>query len=716
MARKYLPGQVPGKDFAEEGDTYGLKVGVITRVDPHHMKADIKVLTGGGSETEVDLSQPMAGPRSFFGGVPEVHSMVLLGYRRKHKQAKEAVILAYLPVGTASGNRFDPYSTVDMSTVDPADMDDVSQVFGPTVRYKRIKGQPGDILGMSAAGSEMVLSKDVRFYNRAGDLFELRDSDRTLVTQAIHRVHSDSAVYEFSGGARRGAMDLPSWVFTKNVQGQPTRTLKSEKNRYFGRDELAALGPEKARFTNITTGAVLDRINSAEFPTVTYSDGRQAHYVTDSLAQQFEGLGGSGRVFTEHRTELRQDTDLRQPVLEEVDGFSPEPQPVFIEQVLGTVIGNDPYSAQGQRQYARVLKPKIFEDFDQAGKGKFSLEEALRAPGGPDEAFSMAGAYLFQMHPPNGGDIPFAVSVQKQGKLLVSLPGSRVENHGQKNISAEVQAEGALKMHLGASTPDRISLHLVMEGGVYVEMGSDAQGNSITTKYKGAVKNLYAGNSTDAVAHSHAVVGNSESAVTGNHVEVVQGSHTTKVDGASAVSAADIALRSLNSVSVSSQSYNAVISGKTQLNYAMQVQESIAVGGKLSTILLGADTKSVLAGSVSTTVVAGATSFSNPAGAFTVTVGVGALNISTGAGAVALSTGAGALSVSAGAGAVAISAGLMVNITAPIVSIVSPQILLGGPLAVFGVARGAPMLPPGAPSLDWITGLALQGCAVVRSI
>jgi hypothetical protein len=32
------------------------------------------------------------------------------------------------------------------------------------------------------------------------------------------------------------------------------------------------------------------------------------------------------------------------------------------------------------------------------------------------------------------------------------------------------------------------------------------------------------------------------------------------------------------------------------------------------------------------------------------------------------------------------------------------------------VARGAPMHPPGSPSLDWITGIPLQGSAMVRSI
>ena len=75
----------------------------------------------------------------------------------------------------------------------------------------------------------------------------------------------------------------------------------------------------------------------------------------------------------------------------------------------------------------------------------------------------------------------------------------------------------------------------------------------------------------------------------------------------------------------------------------------------------------------------------------------------------------GALSVTAG-GALAITAGATATVTAAAaVSLVGAQILLGGPAAVYGIARGIPMMPPGSPSLDWITGLPLQGCAVSRS-
>jgi hypothetical protein len=66
---RYASGYVPGKEFTDTGEPFGLKLGVITRVDEVEMKADIKVLTGGGDRFEIDLTQAQAGPRSFWGGV-----------------------------------------------------------------------------------------------------------------------------------------------------------------------------------------------------------------------------------------------------------------------------------------------------------------------------------------------------------------------------------------------------------------------------------------------------------------------------------------------------------------------------------------------------------------------------------------------------------------------------------------------------------------------
>ena len=92
-------GYVHGDEFVDSGAPYGIKLGVITRVDEFELKCDVKIITGGGQRYELDLTQSMVGPRSFFGGIPEVNSMVIIGYRRRHKRLHEAVILGYVPHG-----------------------------------------------------------------------------------------------------------------------------------------------------------------------------------------------------------------------------------------------------------------------------------------------------------------------------------------------------------------------------------------------------------------------------------------------------------------------------------------------------------------------------------------------------------------------------------------------------------------------------------------
>jgi hypothetical protein len=716
---KNIPyGTVPNSAFASNDTPFlGLKIGIITRVDEHHLKADVRVITGGDERFEIDLTQAMAGPRSFLGGIPEVNSVVIVGYRRRSKQIYDAMILGYLPVGNLLGLRFDPLSPIPPEEIEPADANEVKKIFGGTVRYKRIKGRQGDIFGMSSAGAEFQLSKDARLANRAGDSLELRDSDRTLLTQAIHRVDSDSAAYAFSGAVRRAQMNLPVTAFKEDG------TLKSPAERYYGRDELQAAGIPPTTFSN-ATGTVLDRINDEnEFPTVTYSSNRQAFYASDSPAMNFEDVlnGASGRAFTERRVEIRHDSDLGQEVLDEIDGFAIDRPRAYIEHVFGTVVGNDAFSTLGQRQYARVLKPKIFEDFAQtAPPGGFRLEECLRPPGvSADEALTMAGAYLFRMLPPRSGSkSQYAVSVSKQGKLFVNLPGSQFENYPSKNISAEINAEGAIKMRLGAATPDRVSLHLTLEGGLVLDVGADAAGNCITTNFRGAIKNVFKGNNnSNDVAHSEDIQGNTEKSVSGNDIQVVKGLYQKTVDGGYNVQASSVKVNGLNGYTGNYGSYNATVSGKTQSMHAQLVQETIATGGKQSTILAGGLTQSILAGAMSTTVTAGATSFSNPAGAFSVSVGTGAISLTTTAGAVTLSTTAGAMSISAATGAVSLTSGLAINLTAVVkISLTAAMIELGGVAAVLGVVRGLTSLPPGTPTLDYVTGLPLLGSALVRSV
>lgn len=718
---RYASGHVPGKDFVDSSDVAGIKVGIVTRVDEVNMKADLKILTGGGDRFEVDLTQGIFGPRSFWGGIPEVNSLVIVGYRRIHKNLHDAVILGFLPTGNKSGLRFDPFAPDDPAEISPEDKELYEQIVGRTTRFKRLLLRPGDVGGMSSSGSELVLSKDVRLTNRAGESLELRDSDRTWVSQAVHRVDSDAGVRRISGPIRRGGFFLPPDILQADG-----KTLRDPSTDYFGRDELQASGPGPtggpAKFSN-ANGQLLDFFNNeTEFPSVTYSNGRRVHYPPTSRGVSVEDPDAAADAFVEQRVELLHTSDMSQDVLEEIDGFASSPRVAYIESVLGTTVGNDMTSTQGQRQYGRILKPKLFSDFKTNRAGRFVLEEVNRQPTAPDlESVTMAGALLLRVRPPRGtGDSAFVAAVSKQGKFFLNAPASDVEDYpsGSKRISAELNLEGALKAYIGASAPDRISAHITCEGGIHLDVGRDAAGNAITIRYRSGVKAIYEGNpNEDDVATSENIKGVKETAITGAERKNIEGSKQTIVSGMYQVQTDRYNVNAFGGASYNLGEWNQLVSGKTQLQYALAVIETIVTGGRISTILAGGLVTNVVAGAVTTTAAAGAMAFNVPGGAFTVTVGTGAISITTGAGAVALSTASGAVAISAAAGAVSIQAGLALNLLATAaVSITGAQILLGGPAAVLGVVRGVPALPPGTPTLDYITGLPLLGSALVRSL
>lgn len=713
-------GYVPKKDFSDEGpgQFYSTKLGRITRVDELNMKCDIEVMTGGGKRFEIDLTQSMAGPRSFWGGVPEVNSIVIIGYRRLHKNLWDAVILGYIPTGNRAGLRFDPFSPVDPSTVETDEAADTSLYLGITRRIKRLLLRPGDVGGMSSAGSEFVLSKDVRMVNRAGDFLELRDDERSWVAQSIHRVEAEAGVRRVSGPIRRSVFFLPEDIFKEG-----TRTLRDKDTSYYGREELQAAGPginpgQSPKYA-LTNGNVLNAFNDfTEFPAVTYNNGRQVHYPPTSPAVSIEGAESTADAFVEHRMEMSHSSDLSMEVLEEIDGFAMDRRPPYIEQVYGTVVGNDFNSVRGQRQYARVLKPKIFETFTTTSPGKFVMEEVLRQPTSDIEVFTSAAAYLFRMRPPRSvGDNVFAFALSKEGKMYLNAPGSKVENYPNKNVSAEINLAGAIKAFIGASQPDRNSLNLTLEGGIKATIGHNSSGNALDIDYRSAVKVEYGTttpNDSD-VAYEVIVRGRDRKQVTGLSQETV-GSKELLVDGGYQVFADRMNVNASQGYSGNFGEINQMCSGKSQYHHALAVLETIAAGGKISTILLGGLIQNIVAGGETHNITAGGVAYNIAAGGFTATVGTGAISMTTGAGAIALTTGAGAVSLTAG-GPITINAGLSISLAAStVISLTAPQVLLGAPIAALGVLRSLPTLPPNTPTLDLITNLPIPGSALVRSI
>jgi len=714
LTSKYPSGYVPGKEFQDVDEPYGIKLALVTRVDEVELKCDLKILTGGGERFEVDLTQAMSGPRSFWGGIPEVNSLVIVGYRRRHKNLREAVILGYIANGKRSADRFDPLAPSDPSAIDPSDAEIYSRLFTQITRYKALRMQPGDVGGMSSSGSELVLSRDIRMVNRAGDLLELRDAERTLVSQSIHSISSQSGVLKVSGPARRSAFFTPHDI----VDGKTPKGSGSEP-RYMGSNLLK-------RFLT-SSGDLLDQINNETlYPSVLLPNGKRTHYPSTFPGVNFESEDAAGaEPYVEDRTELFHTTDVVQEVREEIDGFQFDRRPIFIERVLGTVIGSDTSSDTGMQQYGKLLRPRLFDDFQSTGKTNFTLESLARSPLDDSEAYTTAGAYLFRINPPanpagrNQTLSSFVVAVSKQGKLFANIPGSRVENYasGTKNVSAEINMDGALKMRLGASTPDNVAMHLTLEGGAIFDFRGNSAGSglqfrthsSYTVESKGVPDN-------NNLAYSENLQGNRESFTSADSTEQVHGSKVSNISGGYIIMADRISINASNGYGLNAGSKDELISGKTQLRYAQKVSTTVVSGGMETTVLEGGVSETLVVGSKSIDVLGGSFDTSVLAGSYNVQVTAGSISMSTAAGSLSLSAAAGSASMTAGL-SVSISAGTTMSLTAPTsITLTTAQVNIGGPAATLGVVRGLATMPPGSPSLCLITGLPLLGSVSFRSL
>jgi hypothetical protein len=698
------------EDKAQE--QFGLKLGLVVRIDEINMKVDLKIMSGGGEAMEVDLTQAMAGPRSFWGGIPEKGSICIIGYRKKSKQIAQAMILGYIPTGVRAGLKMDPISPVNPAEVDPADAEETKDFFGPTIRHRRLKLSPGDVGGLSSSGSEFAMGRDVRLINRAGDSVELRDADRTLITSTVHRLDSTAGVFEINGPIRRGGMYLPSDV-TKDgslVAG------------YKGNDVLTNSGPGGVsggyKFAG-PDGKVLEFFNNVtEFPPVTYTNGRRVFYPATNVAVNFEDPeSGGASAYTEHRMEIAHTTDCTQEVREEIDGFQLDRNRIFIEQVYGTIVGNDTYSTEGLRQYGKLLKPIIFDDLFQLSPGKFRFEEIPRGPHEPDlERDTTTGAYLFKVKTlRKDKNTEYAHAVSKQGKVFLNIPGSTIERYpcGAKNVSAEVNLEGALKLFIGAETSRNASVILKMVGGITGEIGHLTNGKAVDVKLGSSIDFECAGtNDEDNMAYRATINGNSSSVTTGEIVVQGQSSISHTASGAYNVRADAINHSGTNGITGNYGGMNLMSTSTAQFHYAQAVLETIVSVGYTRTILVGALTDTILLGPRTYLTGIGAVTWISPLGAYSTLVGAGVYSVTVGLGAIVQSVG-GLMSMNALIMALT-SAGPLSLTSASIITIAAPTVMIGpGPL--HGVVRGKPLLPPNLPSRCPASGEVIPGSLAVLS-
>jgi len=683
----------------------------IVHVDAETMCCSIRLESGFGEYHDVPIPAPGGGgPRSWAGTIPEQNSKVIIGWQKFGRSGFKPHIVEFMTSGIYLARDFEPFSTVDPADAKTAinqipGLEDDPGVNLDIVRLKHRKVYPGDFMASSSGGTDVLLDRDALVTNRAGNEFRLRDADQTAVLQVINEFTSNAAGYYRRGLIKRNAYSFLPDLYPEGEDGKVPTTIPTTSPAYsillqFGLIDTAG------------NKTFPDNPDEPFYPHVVTPDGQHIAYVVHG--EHDHSFSSTNLCYVEDRAEIRHLSDGIMAVTEEGDGFQIDPPyPVFIEDVKGTVVGNDFHSAGGRPLYKRPLKMAVFKNLEQGAPSDGPTFEAVDTVQDLDIMDDIGLARLFRVMSPNGSN-QYAFGVSKEGRVYVHIPKSRVGTPDMKGKSVDLNIQGLVKAIIGSDGNSRnTSLDLKLVGGLNIDIGRNDAGNSIeVTLHGGVLQRIMNNPSSNAPAFQQQVGGSTLRTISATDMAIVGGNSVEEIGGDKSVVATSVLLNAgAGGYKVTSAGdWGMTILGKTQHQHA-QLQTSTWALGKMSTILAGVDTKTILAGAKTTTILAGAMSTTCVAGAYSVTAAAGAVSFTVGAGSWSATVGAGALSLTAAGGPVSITSGLMNSITAATMNVLTaPFHKIGASVAGFCMA-GIPG-PPG-PMIDYLLGIPHLGIPTI---
>lgn len=691
---------------AKDAKSY-LWAGTIIHVDTETMVCSVRLDSGQGERHDIPL--PAAGgggPRSWAGIIPEPGTKVVLGWKKFGHRSFVPYITEFLTVGTYSAREYEPFSTVIPSEAKAAlaeypDLIDDPHVNLNVLRLKSRKGYSGDFVASSSDGSDFILDRDVYFTNRAGNEFRLRDSDQTTVLQTRNEFVSNAAGYYRRGLIKRNAFNFLPDLYPLDSKGKPATIIAKTHPAY---NILLQFGLIKADGTQNFPNDP----NNLLYPYMVMPDGQRISYITHG--EQDQNFVDVPYGYIEDRTELRHISDGIMPVTEEGDGFQIDPPfPVFIEDVKGTVIGNDFQSDAGRPLYKRILTMRLFNNPDQATPSDGPIFEPVDLVTRLGIADDVALARLFRIVSPNGSN-EYAFGVTKEGKVLIHVPKTKVGDPNEKGKSVDLNVAGLIKAIVGVDeNSGNKSLDIKLQGGVSLDIGRMTDGTSIRLNLKGKITKIHNGNDAVGITNEEIYGGSTHRSVSASHLHVIGGNHIENVGAEKVVQAFSSALNAGLGGMKNNCVGDAVLTilGKTQEQYGKLHTSTYALGKNKKSIS-GVDSTTVLAGSITRTVIAGAgISDTVTAGGIKQTIGVGNFSTTVGAGNLTATVGAGNLALTASAGAASLTSSLVTTITAGMVAAINAPVVKIGVIVIGTAVAGV----PGPPTvyLDPITGLPALG-------
>jgi hypothetical protein len=509
---------------------FGLSIARVVRVDHVKHQVAIQVITGENDIWDwvpIPATCAAAGSRRFMGSIPECGDICVVGWLAS--EPKAPMILAWLPIAATAGIEWLPTQEFLPAEVDmnPQTLAHYEGIYG-RYRHKTIPMRPGNVVLSSSQGSDLVLDEGVLITNRRANEIHLRDADQAIVFRSLQQFHAMGGARVYAGMVQRDATFLPLRMFSDGINwaagiqqdanGDPLQPSE------LGSDGLAiaSLTPHRAFVRSDTTrpgaasGIIFqDNIDPYSFlsrglfigsdgialdPNAVRSDaeygGKPMFRVSlDTTPEASTGPSNSlvaetnaeGDTLTEYRIELDHTWDGRLPVTEQTDGFDADRLPSdavqvnamsfggpFLTWVMGSVVGNDPYTNQGRRLYGLPLAPIIF---DADGTVDPHLDSGIGLPLGEHAAT--------QLDPPidDPATLPTTfISTNKNGQVRGFVGGAQNEDSIQLALNGgmKIQSNGPLvfdvpyidfKFRNGDPT-NNYALNLTSDSGAILISGS----------------------------------------------------------------------------------------------------------------------------------------------------------------------------------------------------------------------------------------------------
>jgi hypothetical protein len=510
---------------------YGLGIAKVTNINYEEFQVTLRTVSGASQSYErvpVPMTFPGAGARHFLGAMPQIGDTCVVGWMSQESAegdggTKTPVILAWLIPGVFTGRDWATTAEVEVDEYDLESPSDQVRTAGAydRIRHKLRHMQPGNVVASSAQGADLVLDEGVTLSNRRGNEFRLRDQDQAVILRSLQEFHTQAGTRLYSGMVQRDAQFLASSMISDGLEWDSA--LQSIEGVPVQEGQLSADATAPAGFLTpslilrkksvgsdegylgksfLNSDPYLDPYAFLRLGGFINSDGfavPQSHapaiyggkplFRVSSQNPENTVTDPNARTLTEFRLEVTHTSDGRLPVSEQTDLFDAERLPgqdptaspmdlpsnaPFIEWVLGSVVGNDPYSQDGRLKYGVPLKAVIF-DGNTAAPRLEPVQLAQEGSGVSPTPLKEHAATLFRLIPPlPGGGAETFWSVNKQGQLKAAFGGKVTEN------SLEAYLAGGLKLGIGGR------FQLLMNG--HMELGTISKSSLHLTAQEGAVR------------------------------------------------------------------------------------------------------------------------------------------------------------------------------------------------------------------------------------